>query len=108
MASHLLNSGGSEGARGSLGRGTDAAAALVTDHWSLADCAKRVWGSLALDASTRDEPVHLSDSRSGTHQHWLPAGANCCQSLPLDPDATMLIDLRKRLFLLVTGRGEYS
>jgi hypothetical protein len=61
---------------------------------------------LAPHVSTRDEPVHLSDSRPETHQHWSPADANCCQSLLLDPDATMLIDLRKRLFLLVTGRGE--
>jgi hypothetical protein len=30
----------------------------------------------------------------------------CCQSLLLDPDATIGIDLHKRLFLLVTGRGE--
>jgi hypothetical protein len=27
---------------------------------------------------------------------------NCCQSLLLDPDAMIGIDLRKRLFLLVT------
>jgi hypothetical protein len=54
-------------------------------------------------ASTRDEPVNLSDSRSETHQHCSPAGANCCQSLLLDPDATIGIDLHKRLFLLVTG-----
>jgi hypothetical protein len=33
----------------------------------------------------------------------LPADANCCQSLLLDPNATIGIDLRKRLFLLVTG-----
>src|SRR5215218_8171317 len=59
-------------------------------------------GALARQASTRDEPVHLSDSRPETHQHWSPAGANCCQSLPLDPDATIGIDLHKRLFLLVT------
>ena len=32
----------------------------------------------------------------------LPAGANCCYSLLLDPDATIGIDLHKRLFLLVT------
>jgi hypothetical protein len=54
----------------------------------------------------RDEPVNLSDSRPETHQHYLPAGASCCQSLLLDPDATIGIDLHKRLFLLVTGRGE--
>ena len=46
MGSHLLNSGGSEGARGSLGRDTDAAAALVTAPWPLADCAKRFSGPL--------------------------------------------------------------
>ena len=44
----------------------------------------------------------------GTHQHRTPAGANCCQSLLLDPDAMILIDLRKRLFLLVSGRGKYA
>jgi hypothetical protein len=54
----------------------------------------------------RDEPVHLSASRPETHQHCSPAGANCCQSLLLDPNATIRIDLHKRLFLLVTGRGE--
>ena len=32
--------------------------------------------------------------------------SNCCQSLLLDPHARIGIDLRKRLFLLVTGRGE--
>jgi hypothetical protein len=32
--------------------------------------------------------------------------SNCCQSLLLDPNATIGIDLHKRLFLLVTGRGE--
>jgi hypothetical protein len=38
-----------------------------------------------------------------------PEGANlfnCCQSLLLDPDAMIRIDLHKRLFLLVSGRGE--
>src|SRR5512132_4066130 len=64
-------------------------------------------GPLALDASPRDEPVHLSDSRPETHQHCSPADANCCQSLLLDPNATIGIDLHKRLFLLVTGRGEW-
>src|SRR5829696_1943667 len=49
----------------------------------------------------RDEPVNLSESRPETHQHWSPAGVNCCQSLLLDPDATISIDLHKRLFLLV-------
>jgi hypothetical protein len=72
----------------------------------LADYAKNVSAALALHASTRDEPVNLSDSRPETHQHRSPAGANCCQSLLLDPDATISIDLRKRVFLLVTGQGE--
>jgi hypothetical protein len=58
---------------------------------------------LALDASPRDEPVHLSDSCPETHQHCSPADANFCHSLLLDPDATIAIDLRKWLFLLVTG-----
>src|SRR5215211_4136629 len=56
--------------------------------------------------ASRDEPVNLSESRLRTHQHWSPANATCCQSLLLDPDATMAIDLHKRLFMLVTGRGE--
>jgi hypothetical protein len=63
-------------------------------------------GALALQASTRDEPVNLSDSRPETHQHCSPAGASCCQSLLLDPNAMIRIDLHKRLFLLVTARGE--
>jgi hypothetical protein len=53
-----------------------------------------------------DEPVNLSDSSPETHQHLPPTGANCCESLLLDPDARIGIDLRKRLFLLATGRGE--
>jgi hypothetical protein len=57
-------------------------------------------------ANPRDERARLSGSHFETHQHWSPAGANCCQSLLLDPDATISIDLRKLLFLLVTGRGE--
>jgi hypothetical protein len=61
---------------------------------------------LALQPSTRDEPVNLSGSRFGTHQHWSPADASCCHSLLLDPDATIGIDLHKWLFLLVNGRGE--
>jgi hypothetical protein len=56
--------------------------------------------------AARDEPVNLSDSRLRTHQDWLPADANRCQSLLLDPDATIDIDLHRRLFLLVSGRGE--
>jgi hypothetical protein len=54
----------------------------------------------------RETPGNLSGSGSETHQHLSPAGANCCQSLLLDPNATMVIDLHKRLFLLVIGRGE--
>jgi hypothetical protein len=56
--------------------------------------------------STRDAPVDLSDSGSETHQHFPPADANCCQSLLLNPDAMIGIDLHRWLFLLVTGRGE--
>jgi hypothetical protein len=59
-----------------------------------------------MQASTRDGPVNLLDSRPETHQHCSPADANCCQSLLLDPDATISNDLHKRLFLLVTGRRE--
>ena len=77
-----------------------------TDHRSLVDCAKGVSGPLALHASTRDEPVDSSDSGLETHQHCSPADATRCQSLLLDPDATIRIDLHKWLFLLVTGRGE--
>jgi hypothetical protein len=54
----------------------------------------------------RETPGDLSDSGSETHQHFSPTGANCCYSLLLDPDATISIDLHKRLFLLVTERGE--
>jgi hypothetical protein len=54
----------------------------------------------------RETQVNLSGSGSGTHQHFSLADATCCQSLLLDPDATIGIDLRKRLFLLVIGRGE--
>jgi hypothetical protein len=50
----------------------------------------------------RETPDNLSGSGSETHQHFAPADANCCQSLLLDPDATIGIDLHKRLFLLVT------
>jgi hypothetical protein len=54
----------------------------------------------------RETSGNLSGSGSETHQHFYPAGANCCYSLLLDPDATISIDLHKRLFLLVTGRRE--
>jgi hypothetical protein len=56
----------------------------------------------------RETPGYLSGSGSEAHQHFAPADATCCQSLLLDPDATIGIDLRKRLFLLVTGQGEYA
>jgi hypothetical protein len=72
----------------------------------LIDCAKSVWALGAAHASTRDKPVNLTDFRPETHQHCSPADANCYQSLLLDPDAMIGIDLHKRLFLLVTGRGE--
>jgi hypothetical protein len=67
---------------------------------------RRVSRPLELHTLARDGPANLSHSYSESHQHWPPADANCCQSLLLDPDATMSIDLHKRLFLLVTGRGE--
>jgi hypothetical protein len=51
----------------------------------------------------RETPGNLSGLGSETHQHFYPTGANCRYSLPLDPDATIGIDLHKRLFLLVTG-----
>jgi hypothetical protein len=54
----------------------------------------------------RETPGNLSGSGSQTHQHLYPAGATCCQSLLLDPDATVGIDLCKRLFLLVNVQGE--
>jgi hypothetical protein len=54
----------------------------------------------------RETPGNLSGSESETHQHFSPTDANCCHSLQLDPDATMSTDLHKRLFLLVSGRGE--
>jgi hypothetical protein len=54
----------------------------------------------------RETPGNLSGSGSETYQHFSPTSANCCHSLLLDPDAMIRIDLHKRLFLLVTGRGE--
>jgi hypothetical protein len=76
----------------------------ILGRWPPAPSVSRVpWN---YPTSTRDEPVNLSDSCPGTHQHWPPADANCCQSLLLDPGAMIRIDLHKRLFLLVTGRGE--
>jgi hypothetical protein len=63
-------------------------------------------GQAALTLVLRETPGDLSGSRSETHQHFPPADASCCQSLLLDPNATIGIDLRKRLFLLVIGRGE--
>jgi hypothetical protein len=54
----------------------------------------------------RETSGNLSGSGSGTHQHFSPADATCCHSLLLDPDARIGIDLHKRLFLLVSGRGE--
>src|SRR5829696_5311040 len=56
--------------------------------------------------AARDQPVNLSDSRLRTRQDWLPADVNRCQSLLLDPDATIGIDLHRRLLLLVSRRGE--
>jgi hypothetical protein len=54
----------------------------------------------------RETSGNLSGSGSETHQHFSPTRANCCYWLLLDPDATISIDLHKRLFLLVTGRGD--
>jgi hypothetical protein len=54
----------------------------------------------------RETPGNLSGSGSETHQHLPPAGATCCQSLLLDPNAIIRIDLHRWLFLLVSGRGE--
>src|SRR5215204_2963347 len=48
-------------------------------------------------------PAQVAIFGSVTHQHFHPADANCCQSLLLDPDATISIDLHEWLFLLVTG-----
>ena len=48
--------------------------------------------------------VNLSDFRSKLISIFA-SRANCCQSLLLDPDATILIDLHKRLFLL-SRRGD--
>jgi hypothetical protein len=71
----------------------------------LADWARSVSERLALHFSQRRAGQFVGFSLE-THQHCAPAGANCCQSLLLDPDAMIGIDLHKRLFLLVTGRGE--
>jgi hypothetical protein len=61
---------------------------------------------LLMNGLVRETPGSLSGSGSETHQHFAPAGASCYYSLLLDPDATISIGLRKRLFLLITGRGE--
>jgi hypothetical protein len=63
-------------------------------------------GQAALTLVLRETPGNLSGSGSETHEHFPPTGANCYQSLLLDPDAMIRIDRHKRLFLLVTGRGE--
>jgi hypothetical protein len=88
-----------------LGRDTDAAARWLP-IMGVGRLHEACFGSFGSARSTRDAPANLSDSGPVTHQHCSPAGANCCHSLLLDPDATIGIDLRKRLFLLVTGRGE--
>jgi hypothetical protein len=54
----------------------------------------------------RETPGNLSGSGSETHQQFPPADASCCHSMLLDPNAMVGVDLHKRLFLLVTGRGE--
>jgi hypothetical protein len=54
----------------------------------------------------RETSGNLSGSASETHQDFSPTGASCCYSLLLVPDATISIDLHKRLFLLVNGREE--
>jgi hypothetical protein len=54
----------------------------------------------------RETPGNLSGAGSETHQDFSPTDASRCHSLLLDPDATISIDLRKRLFLLVTALGE--
>jgi hypothetical protein len=54
MASHLLNSGGSDDARGPW---VAARTPRRAGYRSLADCAKNVSGLLTLHASARDEPV---------------------------------------------------
>jgi hypothetical protein len=57
-----------------------------------------------LHASTRDEPVNLSvfDRRLiSIGRQPMPIAASRCY---FDPNTTISIDLRERLFLLVTGR----
>jgi hypothetical protein len=84
MGRSLLNSGGSDGAR-VLGSRHGRRGTLVTDPWSLADCAKSVSRALALRAF----PPETSRS--------------ICRILAR---RLISIDLRNLLFLLVSGRGE--
>jgi hypothetical protein len=55
----------------------------------------------------REDPINSSGSRLETHTDLLPADANRCHSLPLDPIGYTPRDLLEGLFLLVTG-GEKS
>jgi hypothetical protein len=56
----------------------------------------------------RDAPVVSTGSHFRTHQHRVPAGATCCHSLPLGPNAIITFDLHEWLFLLVTGPGKLA
>jgi hypothetical protein len=55
----------------------------------------------------REDSVNSPGSRFQTHTDLLPADANRCHSLLLDPIGYTPHDLHEALFLLVTG-GEKS
>jgi hypothetical protein len=55
----------------------------------------------------REGPVNSSGSSLEAHPDCLPAVANCCHSLLLDPIGYTPCDLHDWLFLLVSG-GEKS
>jgi hypothetical protein len=108
MLQVLQGLGAAGGERGELGAGSGRPQADPVDSTSVEELGGRC---RPLDRGSdqiqlRETPGNLSGSGFETHQHCSPADANCCQSLLLDPDATISIDLHKRLFLLVTGRGE--
>jgi hypothetical protein len=69
-------------------------------HWSPAGATKEYGSSWIF------EPRLTCANALQRVQHPAFALGNCCQSLLLDPDATIGIDLHKWLFLLVSGRGE--
>jgi hypothetical protein len=92
MGSYLLNSGGSDGAR----RPTLLVGRLCEESPGLGSVCFNPETSLFVCRILARKLISIVS----------PAGASCWQSLLLDPDAMIRIDLHKWLFLLITGRGE--